>query len=96
MFIVIIVIIVFIEVIVIALLFHKLLGLKNSGSICYANSVLQQLFMIPEFRDGILSAKMVIQDNNNDQQQLTLEVAPILFELQKMFCYLKVCIVMIA
>jgi len=29
-------------------------GLRNFGCTCYMNSLIQQLFMIPEFRAGIL------------------------------------------
>ncbi|KAJ3444426.1 ubiquitin carboxyl-terminal hydrolase [Anaeramoeba flamelloides] len=33
-------------------------GLRNLGSTCYMNSLLQQMFMIPEFRVGILKTKI--------------------------------------
>src|SRR5687768_13240473 len=33
------------------------LGLQNQGATCYMNSLVQQMFMIPEFRQGILIAE---------------------------------------
>ncbi|CAN0031666.1 unnamed protein product, partial [Ectocarpus fasciculatus] len=33
-------------------------GLKNQGCTCYMNSLLQQLFMVPALRKGILEAKL--------------------------------------
>lgn len=41
-------------------------GLKNAGATCYMNSVLQQLYMIPEIRNGILSIEGAINDPNED------------------------------
>ena len=35
-------------------------GLKNIGNICYMNSIMQQLFMIPSFRKAILE----VEDKN--------------------------------
>ena len=35
-------------------------GLKNIGCICYMNSIMQQLFMIPTFRKAILE----VEDSN--------------------------------
>ena len=40
-------------------------GIKNLGCICYMNSVNQQLFMIPGFRNDILS----IEDPNNGKDK---------------------------
>lgn len=38
-------------------------GLKNLGNICYMNSILQQLYMIPAFRKAIIE----VEDRNHDQ-----------------------------
>jgi len=38
-------------------------GLKNLGCICYMNSILQQLYMIPAFRKAIIE----VEDRNDDQ-----------------------------
>jgi len=45
---------------------HGFVGLKNGGATCYMNSVLQQLFMIPEIRDGILSLEGIADDAVED------------------------------
>ncbi len=36
----------------------KYVGLKNQGLTCYMNSLLQQLFMVPEVRNGFLGAAL--------------------------------------
>lgn len=41
-------------------------GLKNAGATCYMNSVLQQLFMVPSIRTGILKASGACNDPNED------------------------------
>lgn len=41
-------------------------GLKNAGATCYMNSVLQQLFMVPSIRVGILGATGACTDPNED------------------------------
>lgn len=41
-------------------------GLKNAGATCYMNSVLQQLFMVPMIRSGILAASGATSDPNED------------------------------
>lgn len=53
--------------------FLRYAGIKNLGSTCYMNSILQQLYMIPAFRDGIL------------RLDLTNHKKKFLWELQKMF-----------
>ena len=34
--------------------YQKFVGLENAGAICYMNSILQQLFMIPSLRYNII------------------------------------------
>jgi ubiquitin carboxyl-terminal hydrolase 9/24 len=41
-------------------------GLKNAGATCYMNSVLQQLFMIEDIREGILAADGACNDADED------------------------------
>jgi len=35
---------------------HKYAGIKNLGNICYMISMLQQLYMVPQFRYQLLKA----------------------------------------
>lgn len=64
------------------------LGIKNLHNICYANSMLQQLYMTPAFRYAVLAA--------DDKKELTItedkegrKIDDNLFhQLQKMFAYL--------
>lgn len=44
----------FFTYLLVSLLFHA--GLKNPGCVCYLNSSMQQLFMIPSLRRDILAA----------------------------------------
>ena len=55
----------------------KYIGLKNMNSTCYLNSIIQQLFMIPIFRETIIKIENPYNDN-------------VLFELQLLFSALKV------
>ncbi|CAL1289008.1 unnamed protein product [Larinioides sclopetarius] len=41
-------------------------GLKNAGATCYMNSVLQQLYMIEDIRNGILAVEGAATDPNED------------------------------
>jgi ubiquitin carboxyl-terminal hydrolase 47 len=57
-------------------------GLPNMGATCYINSLLQTLFMTPEFRDGIY------QWTYNEKIHPKREDS-ILFQLQKLFAKLE-------
>ncbi|EDO35056.1 predicted protein [Nematostella vectensis] len=41
-------------------------GLKNAGATCYMNSVIQQLFMIPELRKGVLAVEGAAAEEEED------------------------------
>ena len=64
--------------------YNQYIGLKNLSSICYMNSVLQQFFMIPLFRNAILSLPIPkdLDVNKEDNDNL-------LFQLIRMFYYLN-------
>ena len=64
--------------------YNQYSGLKNLSSICYMNSVLQQFFMIPLFRNAILSLPIPkdLDENKEDNDNL-------LFQLIRMFYYLN-------
>ena len=62
-------------------------GIKNLGSICYMNSMLQQFFNIPSFRYCLL------QINDNEEYKITDETRNfddnVLHQLQNMFTFLE-------
>src|SRR5690606_17955129 len=54
-------------------------GLQNQGATCYMNSLVQQLYLIPPFRKGILSVPY--KDDDKEEN--------LLFQFQVMFAYLQ-------
>lgn len=52
---------------------HGFCGLKNAGATCYMNSVLQQLYMVPALRNGLVTVHKAVvderEDFNEDQEQ---------------------------
>ena len=69
-------------------------GLKNLGATCYINALAQQLYMIPEFRRGILELPMITQSEDDPSMPQPPEKGStepnraFLAHLQQMFGYL--------
>merc|ERR1712173_250276 len=62
-------------------------GLKNLGSTCYMNSLLQQLYMIPHFRNAIISSGVdLIKEKKMSDDECK---ESLLFQLMRMFSLLS-------
>ena len=61
---------------------HGHVGLKNLGCICYMNSILQQVYMVPTFRYAIMG----FNDPNKKEQEISDDDS--LNQLQIMYTYL--------
>ena len=59
-------------------------GLKNLGCICYMNSIIQQMYMVPTFRYAIMSA----DDGEEEKSNSNVDDDNLLHQLQNMYTYL--------
>ena len=78
----------------------RYVGLKNQGATCYMNSLVQQLFIVDDFRKAILSARVDNENNdeNNEEQQQEQDTEnkqiglrskdSVLYQIQLLFGYL--------
>ena len=57
-------------------------GLNNPGCVCYLNSSLQQFFMVPAFRKGILEVEIFLEKNEDPRDNF-------LYQLQQLFANLQ-------
>jgi ubiquitin C-terminal hydrolase len=61
-------------------------GLSNPGCLCYINSIIQQLFMMPLFNNNITSINIIENNDINDKDIIdNISLYPIISSLQKLF-----------
>ena len=67
---------------------HGHVGLKNLGCICYMNSIMQQMYMVPTFRYAIMHADDGESAKSAQTYRFTIEDDNLLHQLQIMYTYL--------
>ena len=60
----------------------KYIGLQNQGSTCYLNSLIQSLFMTPEFRFNIFQWKYDINLHGNSKDCIPFQLQKLFYRLQ--------------
>ena len=63
-------------------------GLKNIGCICYMNSIMQQMYMVPTFRYAIMGSDDHETPKPSESGRLTVDDDNILHQLQTMYTFL--------
>jgi ubiquitin C-terminal hydrolase len=63
-------------------------GLKNLGCICYMNSTMQQMYMVPTFRRAIMWSDDGKPPNPSSNYRYSCEDDNLLHQLQEMYTYL--------
>lgn len=58
-------------------------GLKNLGCICYMNSALQQFFMVPDFRQGVLNIEPSTDSDTPKEEDVLAQLQDIFAHLQE-------------
>ena len=67
---------------------HGHVGLKNLGCICYMNSIMQQIYMVPTFRYAIMHADDGETPKPTQTYRFTIDDDNLLHQLQIMYTYL--------
>ena len=63
-------------------------GLKNIGCICYMNSIMQQIYMIPTFRYAIMGCDDHESPKPSEYGRISTDDDNLLHQLQKMYTFL--------
>ena len=67
---------------------HGHVGLKNLGCICYMNSIMQQIYMVPTFRYAIMHADDGESPKPSSNYRYSVDDDNLLHQLQEMYTYL--------